>query len=44
MLFYFTFDTRDEAKKYHEFIRNKQNIFEKKIFLNFFGYFIQPGK
>ena len=41
---YFTFETRNEAKAYHEFIRNKQSLFEKKIFLNFFGYFMQPGK
>ena len=42
--FYFTFETRAEAKAYHDFIKNRQNIFDRRIFLNFFYYFLQPGK
>jgi len=40
MKIYFTFDTRPEAKAFHEFIRRKQNLSEKKIYLDFNGYFL----
>jgi len=40
LYFYFTFETRDEATSYHSFMRDRSNIYAKRIFLNFFSFMI----